>query len=88
MVDNQRQNTMTDLQKTRHDIALEATREQMFFQLGALNGVTPIETAFDLVLRVRRDVKGAVAVLAIGPDDPILAGDVFEIDLVAKPATQ
>lgn len=88
MVDNQRQNTMTDLQKTRHSIALEATREQMFSQLGALNGVTPTETAFDLVLRVRRNVGGTVTVLSIGPDDPILAGDVFEIDLVAKPATQ
>ncbi|MBB5721263.1 protein involved in polysaccharide export with SLBB domain [Loktanella ponticola] len=88
MVDNRREDTMTDLQKTRHSIALETTREQMFSQLGALNGVTSIETAFDLVLSVRRDVDGTVTVLVIGPDDPILAGDVFEIELVSKSATQ
>jgi protein involved in polysaccharide export with SLBB domain len=88
MADNRRQETMTDLQRTRHDIAIEATREQMFMQLGALNGVTPIATAFDLVMRVRRDVGGTVDILIIGPDDPILAGDVLEVELVSKPTAQ
>jgi protein involved in polysaccharide export with SLBB domain len=88
MADNRRQETMTELQRTRHNIAIEATREQMFLQLGALNGVTPIDTAFDVRMNVRRDVNGTVEILVIGPDDPILAGDVFEIELVSKISPQ
>ena len=81
ITDNRRQQVMSELQSTRHEIVLQTKREEMLAGLAAMSGVRPVNTTFVTDMRVRRSENGEVAVVSVGPDDMILPGDVFEVEL-------
>ncbi|KJZ18497.1 polysaccharide biosynthesis/export family protein [Loktanella sp. S4079] len=82
--DNRRQQIMTELQNTRHEIVLQSKREEMLAGLAAMSGVRPVNTVFVTNMQVRRNDGGSVAVVPVGPDEPILPGDVFEVELALQ----
>lgn len=77
--DNREQQVIEQLQETRRRLELETTRETMFMSLAAIGGAPSMDGPVDARMQVRRDGEHGVEVIAIGPDDAILPGDVFEV---------
>lgn len=81
LTDNRRQQIVAELQDARHNIVLQTKREEMFSGLAAMSGIRPVNTPYVVKMNVRRLVGGETVVRSIGPDDLILPGDVFQVEL-------
>lgn len=88
VVDNRRHEVVAQLQDTRRKIELETKREAMFLGLAASQGSVLGDLPLSLRMNVRRDTHNGVEVFAVGPDDAVLPGDVFEVSLDFAPSTQ
>ncbi|SDF18450.1 polysaccharide biosynthesis/export family protein [Limimaricola pyoseonensis] len=77
--DNRGREVLTQLQETRRGIELATKREAMLIGLAAASGTRPVDLPVVTEMRVRRAGTRGTEVLSLGPDDPILPGDVLEI---------
>lgn len=86
LTDNRRNEVMTRLQDTRQRIELATKREEMLAGLATMSGVQPVDASFIMNLQVRRTIGEGVEIISIGPDDQLLPGDVFEIEMALEMA--
>lgn len=80
-VDNRRHEVVAQLQDTRRKIELETKREAMFLGLAASQGSVLGDLPLSVNMKVRRSTAEGIVVIAVGPDDAVLPGDVFEVSL-------
>jgi protein involved in polysaccharide export with SLBB domain len=89
MVNDRENDVLRQLQDTRRRIELDTKRESMLVGLAALSGVQPVDVPVELYMQVRRPTAdGGSSVLPVGPDDAVLPGDVFEVQLRVGVDTQ
>ncbi|WP_424980000.1 polysaccharide biosynthesis/export family protein [Leisingera sp. S232] len=87
-VDNRRHEIVSQLQDTRRKIELETKREAMFLGLATVQGAAPADLPLRTGMKIRRRTAAGTEVFAVGPDDPVLPGDVFEVSLEFTLTTQ